>query len=185
MYAINSEILSGNSMRKHFKFGPLNDPWATWQWRVTVALAPRNLSGRVRHFPPAAPQSRVTTTDMDATQGSEASTSLLGPLNGKFIYKKNEDGTINKNAVICSFCRKQFSCHRSCSGLTYHLNAEHVGTSSTVSGASQGASATVSTPRQPTLAEFGERMSKAITEKCICIAFLNNAPGLIGLLGCA
>ena len=94
-----------------------------------------------------APQSRVT-TDMDATQGSEASTSLLGPLNGKFIYKKNEDGTMNKNAVICSFCKKQFSYHRSCSSLTYHLNAEHVGTSSTVSGASQGASATVSTPRQ-------------------------------------
>ena len=23
-------------MRKHFKFGPLNDPWATWQWHVTV-----------------------------------------------------------------------------------------------------------------------------------------------------
>ena len=44
---------------------------------------------------------------MDATQGSEASTSLLGPLNGKFIYKKNEDGTINKNAVICSFCKKE------------------------------------------------------------------------------
>ena len=26
IYAINSEILSGNSMHKHFKFGPLNDP---------------------------------------------------------------------------------------------------------------------------------------------------------------
>ena len=46
---------------------------------------------------------------MDATQGSEASKSLLGPLNGKFIYKKNEDGTINKNAVICSFCKKDFT----------------------------------------------------------------------------
>ena len=86
-------------------------------------------------------QSRVTTTDMDATQVSEASTSLLGPLNGKFIYKKNEDGTINKNAVICSFCKKQFSHHRSCSSLTNHLNAKHVGTSSTVTGASQAASA--------------------------------------------
>ena len=136
-------------------------------------------------LPTCPAQSRVTTTDMDATQGSEASTSLLGPLNGKFIYKKNEDGTINKNAVICSFCKKQFSYHRSRSGLTYHLNVKHVGTSSAVSGASPGASATMSTPRQPTLAEFGKRMSKAPTEKCICIAFLNNAPGLIGLLGCA
>ena len=49
MNAINSEILSGNSMREHFKFGPLNDLLATWQWQVTVA--PTNLSGRVRHFP--------------------------------------------------------------------------------------------------------------------------------------
>ena len=98
---------------------------------------------------------------MDATQGSSASTSLLGPLNGKFIYKKNEDGTINKNAVICSFCKKEFSYHRSCSSLTYHLNAKHVGASPT---ASQGA-ASASTLRQPTLAEFGRRVSKATTEK--------------------
>ena len=84
---------------------------------------------------------------MDATQGSEASKSLLGPLNGKFIYKKNEDGTINKNAVICSFCKKELSYHRSCSSLTYHLNAKHVRTSSTVTGA---ASATVSSLSSPT-----------------------------------
>ena len=100
---------------------------------------------------------------MDATQGSEASKSLLGPMNGKFIYKKNEDGTINKNAVICSFCKKEFSYHRSCSSLTYHLNAKHVRTSSTVNVT--GASACVSSLRQPTLAEFGKRMSKATTEK--------------------
>uniref|UniRef100_A0A3B5A479 BED-type domain-containing protein n=1 Tax=Stegastes partitus TaxID=144197 RepID=A0A3B5A479_9TELE len=93
--------------------------------------------------------------------GSEASKSLLGPLNDKFIYKKNEDGTINKNAVICSFCKKEFSYHRSCSSLTYHLNAKHVRASSTVTGAS----ATVSSLRQPTFAEFGKQMSKATTEK--------------------
>ena len=107
---------------------------------------------------------------MDATQGrleSEASTSLLGPLNSKFIYKKNKYGTVNKKVVICSICRKEFSYHRSCSSLTYHLNAKHVGTSSrvNVTGASQGASAAVSTLRQPTLAEFGKQMSKATTEK--------------------
>ena len=73
---------------------------------------------------------------MDATQGSEASKSLLGPLNGKFSFKKNEDGTINKNVVICSICKKEFSYHRSSYSLTYHLNAKHVRTSSTVTGAS-------------------------------------------------
>ena len=86
---------------------------------------------------PVNKQSRMT-TDMNA---GEASNSLLGPLNGKFFYKKNEDGTINKNAVICSLCKKEFSYHRSCSSLTYHLNAKHVRTSSSVNVA---ASASVS-----------------------------------------
>ena len=75
---------------------------------------------------------------------SGASTSLLGPLNGKFIYKKNDDGTINKNAVICSFFKNN-SPVTEAAPVWHHLNAEHVGTSSAVSGASQGASATVST----------------------------------------
>ena len=79
---------------------------------------------------------------LDATQGSQVSKSLLG----KFIYKKNEDGTINKNAVICSFCKKEFSYHWSCSSLNYHLNAKHVRTSSTVSVT--GTSASVSSLRQ-------------------------------------
>ena len=98
---------------------------------------------------------------MDETQGSEASKSLLGPLNGKFIYKKKLDGTINKNVVICTLCKREFSFHRSCSSLTYHLNAKHVRTSSTV----PAASATLSSLRQPTLAEIGKRMSKATTDK--------------------
>ena len=100
---------------------------------------------------------------MDATQGSEASKSLLGPLNGKFSFKKNEDGTIIKNVVICSICKKEFSYHRSSSSLTYHLNAKHVRTSSTVTGAS----ATGSSLRQTTLTETGKRMSKATTEKLL------------------
>ena len=98
---------------------------------------------------------------MDATQGSEASKSLLGPLNGKFSFKKNEDGTIIKNVVICSICKKEFSYHRSSSSLTYHLNAKHVRTSSTVTGASANGSSL----RQTTLTETGKRMSKATTEK--------------------
>lgn len=100
-------------------------------------------------------KSRVT-TDMDATPESKAS--LLGPLNGKFIYKKNKDGTVNNNAVICTLCKKEFSYHHSSSSLNYHLNTKHV-------VAASAASATVSSLRQPTLAELGKRMSKATTEK--------------------
>ena len=130
-------------MRGHFKFGPLNDPWATWQWHVTVALAPRNLSRRVRR------SSKQGDNNRHGCDSGERSEHIVARAFERqvCVYKKNEDGTINKNAVICSFCKKQFSCHRSCSSLTYHLNAEHVGTSSAVSGASPGASATVSTPR--------------------------------------
>ena len=117
-----------------------------------------------------ASQSRVTADILDATQGSKASTSLLGLLNGKFVYKKNEDGTINKNALICSFSKKEFAYHRSCSSLTYHLNAKHVGIESLLKCLFE---------TQPYF------ISEFYLYKCICIAFLNNAPGLIGLLGCA
>ncbi|KAL2076789.1 hypothetical protein ACEWY4_027609 [Coilia grayii] len=109
-------------------------------------------------------KAELTATDMDATQGCEASKSLLGPLNGKFIYKRNGDRTMNKNTVICSFCKKEFSYHRSCSSLTYHLNAKHVQQVSTSSiGSADGA--TVSSLRQRTLTECGKRMSKATTDK--------------------
>lgn len=72
---------------------------------------------------------------------------------------------MNKSAVICTLCKKEFSYHRSSSSLTYHLNTKHVRTSSTVKVADSDASAAVSSLRQPTLAEFGKRMSKATTEK--------------------
>ena len=93
---------------------------------------------------------------MDKTQEDET----VGPLNGKFLYKNNRDGTINKNVVICSFCKKEFSYHRSNSSLTYHLNAKHVQASSSVASVATGSSL-----RQTKLAEFGKRMSKSTTEK--------------------
>ena len=155
-------------MRERFKFGPLNDPYAPWQWGTSLPnCVARYIDIEEEEEGSLGKQtSRVTTTDMDATEGSEASKSLLGPLNGKFIYKKNVDGTINKNVVICSLCKKEFAFHRSCSSLTYHLNAKHVRTSSNVSATvNVGANATVSSLRQTTLAECGKRMSKATTEK--------------------
>lgn len=93
---------------------------------------------------------------MDKTQEDET----VGPLNGKFLYKNNRDGTINKNIVICSFCKKEFSYHRSNSSLTYHLNAKHVQANSSVASVATGSSL-----RQTKLPEFGKRMSKSTTEK--------------------
>lgn len=48
-----------------------------------------------------------------------------GPLNGKFEYKKNQDGTVDRQKVLCTLCWKEFSFHRSTSSLKYHLNAKH------------------------------------------------------------
>src|SRR4029434_667097 len=33
--------------------------------------------------------------------------------NGKFVFKKNKDGTFNKTKVICTLCGKTLSFHRS------------------------------------------------------------------------
>lgn len=49
----------------------------------------------------------------------------LGPLDGKFEYKKNDDGTVDRQRVLCTFCWKEFSFHRSTSSLKYHINAKH------------------------------------------------------------
>src|SRR4029434_3817021 len=45
--------------------------------------------------------------------------------NGKFVFKKNKDGTFNKTKVICTLCGKTLSLHRSNTSLKYHLNAMH------------------------------------------------------------
>lgn len=48
-----------------------------------------------------------------------------GPLGGKFEYKIRQDGTIDRQKVLCTLCWKEFSFHRSNSSLKYHLNAKH------------------------------------------------------------
>ena len=40
---------------------------------------------------------------MDATQGSEASKSLLGPLNGKFSFKKNKNVDFKSSLMSIQF----------------------------------------------------------------------------------
>ena len=81
----------------------------------------------------------------------------VGPLDGKFECKKNKDGTLNKQAVICTLCRKEFSFHRSTFSLKYHISAKHAFVGASSSGASPG-----DLP-QTTLTE-GRALSKSISE---------------------
>src|SRR4029434_2916133 len=69
-----------------------------------------------------------------------------GLLGGKFRFKRQNDGTIDKTKVVCSICQAEFSYHRSSSSLSCHLNAKHP---------------TESSPRldgrQPTLHDFSRK----------------------------
>src|SRR4029434_3264800 len=47
-----------------------------------------------------------------------------GLLGGKFLFKRQNDETIDKTKVVCSICQIEFSYHRSSSSLSYHLNAK-------------------------------------------------------------
>lgn len=55
----------------------------------------------------------------------EAHLRVVGPMNGKFVFHKRPDGTIDKGKVVCLECKKEFAYHRSSSSLAYHLNAKH------------------------------------------------------------
>lgn len=55
--------------------------------------------------------------------------SLRTLLGGKFVFKKLPDGSLCKSVVVCTFCHKEFSYHRSNSSLRYHLNAKHAAAS--------------------------------------------------------
>lgn len=56
----------------------------------------------------------------------EESKEPVGALDGRFEYKKNKDGIINKHVVISTHCRKVITFHQSTSGFKYHLNAKHL-----------------------------------------------------------
>ncbi|XP_014455781.1 E3 SUMO-protein ligase ZBED1 [Alligator mississippiensis] len=55
----------------------------------------------------------------------EQSSKSSGVLNGKFIYRKLVDGSLDKRTVICSYCKAEFQYHRSTTSLKYHLHAKH------------------------------------------------------------
>lgn len=46
-------------------------------------------------------------------------------LNGKFSFKKLQDGSVDKTKVICVYCKCEMSYHRSTSSLKYHLMSKH------------------------------------------------------------
>src|SRR4029434_363153 len=46
-------------------------------------------------------------------------------LGGKFLFKRQNDRTIDKTKVVCSICQAECSYQRSSSCLSYHLNAKH------------------------------------------------------------
>src|SRR4029434_4716461 len=79
-----------------------------------------------------------------------------GLLGGKFLFKRQNDRTIDKTKVVCNICQAEFSYHRSSSYLSYHLNAKHP---------------TESSPRldgrQPTLYDFSRKYH---TKTPLCLA---------------
>src|SRR4029434_7233109 len=77
-----------------------------------------------------------------------------GLLGRKFLFKRQNYGTIDKNKVVCSICQEECSYNRSSSSLSYHLNAKHP---------------TESSPRladrQPTLHDFSRKITRPFREK--------------------
>src|SRR4029434_5426802 len=77
-----------------------------------------------------------------------------GLLGGTFLFKRQNDRTIDKTKVVCSICQAEFSYHRSSSSLSYHLNAKHP---------------TASSPRldgrQPTLHDFTMKITRPVRAK--------------------
>ncbi|RVE67765.1 hypothetical protein OJAV_G00085120 [Oryzias javanicus] len=55
----------------------------------------------------------------------EKHTKLIGIMEGKFVFRKHPDGTVDKSKVMCVLCTKEFAYHRSISSLVYHINAKH------------------------------------------------------------
>ena len=86
----------------------------------------------------------------------EESEEPVSPLDGKFEYKKNKDGAIDKH-VIFTHCRREFTFHWSASGLKYHCNAKHLFVRALTSGAAPGL-------RQTTIAEH-MALSKSTSDK--------------------
>ncbi|XP_019211076.1 zinc finger BED domain-containing protein 1 [Oreochromis niloticus] len=96
----------------------------------------------------------------------EAHLRVVGPMNGKFVFHKRPDGTIDKGKVVCLECKKEFAYHRSSSSLAYHLNAKHPAASAaTASSEDVSNIASQSKAFRQTKLENTPRMSKSATDK--------------------
>ncbi|XP_039874752.1 E3 SUMO-protein ligase ZBED1-like [Simochromis diagramma] len=96
----------------------------------------------------------------------EAHLRVVGPMNGKFVFHKRPDGTIDKGKVVCLECKKEFAYHRSSSSLAYHLNAKHPAASAaTASSEDVSNIASQSKAFHQTKLENTPRMSKSATDR--------------------
>nr|XP_024654066.1 zinc finger BED domain-containing protein 1-like [Maylandia zebra] len=96
----------------------------------------------------------------------EAHLRVVGPMNGKFVFHKRPDGTIDKGKVVCLECKKEFAYHRSSSSLAYHLNAKHPAASAaTASSEDVSNIASQSKAFRQTKLENTPRMSKSATDR--------------------
>ncbi|XP_019203023.1 uncharacterized protein LOC109195437 [Oreochromis niloticus] len=96
----------------------------------------------------------------------EAHLRVVVPMNGKFVFHKRPDGTIDKGKVVCLECKKEFAYHRSSSSLAYHLNAKHPAASAaTASSEDVSNIASQSKAFRQTKLENTPRMSKSATDK--------------------
>src|SRR4029434_2349775 len=77
-----------------------------------------------------------------------------GLLGGKFLFKRQNDRTIDKTKVVCSICQAECSYHRRSSSLSYHFNSKHP---------------TESSPRldgrQPTVHDFSRKITTPVCER--------------------
>src|SRR4029434_2914098 len=77
-----------------------------------------------------------------------------GLLGGKFLFKRQNDRTIDKTKVVCSICQAECSYYRSSSSLSYHPNAKHpTENNPTLDG------------RQPTLHDCSRKLTRPVREK--------------------
>ena len=72
-------------------------------------------------------------------------------LDGRFHFKKLQDGSVDKTKAVCTDCQAEFSYHRSTSSLNYHImQAKHTASSSSVSSVNGSSSSIRSDNRNNT-----------------------------------
>ena len=90
---------------------------------------------------------------------------LIGPVDGKFCFKKQVDGSVDKKTVVCKLCRKEFAYHRSLSSLKYHLNAKHVAASVEINVSPTPGTSTQSQATLDQMTGFRGKISKSTSDK--------------------